>query len=119
MHATSCTPSHSCVCRLLSRTNDYELRLYDVYPYISTPYERRDEGYLALGAYMDGQNTESAQMNSTQPIVMRYEPATVSLLCAFLLQMHESTFCYQPSMTPQCAAVPAVMIAVHKSMCRS
>ena len=63
--------------RILSKTEDYELRLYDVYPYISTPYERRDEGYLALGAYMDGQNSDAVKMNSTQPIVMRYEPSTV------------------------------------------
>lgn len=43
-----------------------------------TPYERRDEGFLALGSYMEGRNSESARMNLTQPIVMRYEPATVS-----------------------------------------
>ena len=27
---------------------------------------------------MEGRNSESARMNLTQPIVMRYEPATVS-----------------------------------------
>ena len=65
--------------RTVKKTEDYELRLYDVYPFVNTPYERRDEGYLTLGAYMDGHNSESAKMNTTQPIVMRYEPATVHL----------------------------------------
>ncbi|KAL3160470.1 hypothetical protein ABBQ32_010787 [Trebouxia sp. C0010 RCD-2024] len=63
-------------CRLLKTTRDYELRIYDVYPFATTPYERRDEGFLALGSYMEGRNSESARMNLTQPIVMRYEPAT-------------------------------------------
>lgn len=61
----------------MKKTEHYELRLYDVFTFINTPYERRDEGYLVLGAYMDGQNSESAKMNQTQPVVMRYEPATV------------------------------------------
>lgn len=63
-------------CRLLKQTDDYELRMYDVYPFVTTPYERRDEGYLALGSYMEGRNADSAKMNLTQPIMMRYEPAT-------------------------------------------
>ena len=64
--------------RLLKSTKDYELRIYDVYPFVTTPYERRDEGFLALGSYMEGHNSEAARMNLTQPIVMRYESATVS-----------------------------------------
>jgi len=71
--------NNSCIaCRLLKQTDDYELRMYDVYPFVTTPYERRDEGYLALGSYMEGRNADSAKMNLTQPIMMRYEPATVS-----------------------------------------
>ena len=69
--------------RLLKSTDDYELRLYDVYPFVTTPYERRDEGYIALGSYMEGENAESVKMNMTQPIMMRYEPATVS--CALCI----------------------------------
>ena len=71
-------------CRLLKSTKDYELRIYDVYPFATTPYERRDEGFLALGSYMEGRNSESARMNLTQPIVMRYEPATVSAQLSML-----------------------------------
>lgn len=63
-------------CRILKSTKDYELRIYDVYPFVTTPYQRRDEGYLALGSYMEGHNADSAKMNLTQPIMMRYEPAT-------------------------------------------
>lgn len=74
------THSADTFCRLLKSTKDYELRIYDVYPFATTPYERRDEGFLALGSYMEGRNSESARMNLTQPIVMRYEPATVSTL---------------------------------------
>ena len=73
------SPGGTLSCRLLKTTRDYELRIYDVYPFATTPYERRDEGFLALGSYMEGQNSESAKMTVTQPIVMRYEPATVSL----------------------------------------
>lgn len=36
-------------------------------------YQRRDEGFLALGAYMDGKNEEGAAMAQTQPVIMRYE----------------------------------------------
>ncbi len=53
--------------------------MYDVYPFVTTAYERRDEGYLALGSYMEGCNADAAKMNLTQPIMMRYEPATVSI----------------------------------------
>ena len=72
---------HACLRRLLQRTEDYDLRIYDVYTFVTTPYERRDEGYLALGSYMEGRNSEAARMNLTQPIVMRYEPAAVSIIC--------------------------------------
>lgn len=98
-----------CMCRILSKTEDYELRLYDVYPYISTPYERRDEGFLALGAYMDGHNSESVRMNSTQPVVMRYEPSTVHITSVLYLPLH-SCWALSQAMTTflTYASIPAL-----------
>ena len=78
LKAVSHTINAGFACRILKSTKDYELRIYDVYPFVTTPYQRRDEGYLALGSYMEGRNADSAKMNLTQPIMMRYEPATVS-----------------------------------------
>jgi len=42
---------------LLKRADGYDLRLYgDLYACVEMPYERRDEPYLLLGAYIDGDN---------------------------------------------------------------
>ncbi|EIE23057.1 hypothetical protein COCSUDRAFT_53493 [Coccomyxa subellipsoidea C-169] len=38
------------------------------------PYERRDEGYLGLGAYFDGANVQGLRLRQTQPVVMRFNP---------------------------------------------
>jgi hypothetical protein len=48
-------------------------RLYEVYPVVEVQYQRRDEGYLALGTYFDGQNAAGVKFQETQPVVMRYE----------------------------------------------
>ncbi|KAK9903516.1 hypothetical protein WJX75_007851 [Coccomyxa subellipsoidea] len=38
------------------------------------PYERRDEGYIGLGAYFDGANGQGVRLRQTQPVVMRFKP---------------------------------------------
>lgn len=55
-------------------TQFYDLRLYNVYPVVEIDYTRREEGYLALGGYIDGDNQTGTAFNYTQPVVMRYEP---------------------------------------------
>eukprot|EP00878_Enallax_costatus_P038980 GHUV01044484.1.p1 GENE.GHUV01044484.1~~GHUV01044484.1.p1 ORF type:complete len:166 (+),score=49.13 GHUV01044484.1:738-1235(+) len=49
-------------------------RLYDVYPVIEMDYERREQGYLALGSYQDGANETGSKFGFTQPVVMCYHP---------------------------------------------
>lgn len=39
-----------------------------------TQYERRDEGFLALGSYFDGANEEGLLLTESQPLVMTYYP---------------------------------------------
>ena len=96
--------------RLVKKTEHYEIRLYGVYTFINTPYERRDEGYLVLGAYMDGQNSESAKMNQTQPVVMRYEPATVVThlpVCATMNKQRAVTLHFKTLACADCALLPS------------
>lgn len=59
---------------IFKQTKQYDLRLYDVYPVVEVQYQRRDEGYLALGTYFDGRNSASLKFQESQPVVMRYEP---------------------------------------------
>lgn len=60
--------------KVIGKTEGYEVRLYDTYLYVSTPYDRRDEGIGALSSYFDGQNSVEVKIPATQPVVMQYEP---------------------------------------------
>ena len=55
-------------------------RLYGVFPVVEMSYEQRQQGYAALGAYIDGDNVEGTRYKNTQPVVMAYAPG-VSLSC--------------------------------------
>ncbi|CAL8465489.1 g5025 [Coccomyxa elongata] len=59
---------------VVSNQTKYDLRFFDAYPVIRMPYERRDEGYIGLGAYFDGDNSEGVRLRQTQPVVMRFSP---------------------------------------------
>ncbi len=50
-------------------------RLYEVHPVVQMPYQQRAEGYVALGAYIDGGNASSIKFCYTQPVVMKYLPS--------------------------------------------
>ncbi len=43
---------------MVSKAKDYQLRFYDVYPVVEMEYEQRQEGYAALGSFIDGDNAE-------------------------------------------------------------
>lgn len=45
-----------------------------MYPVVEVDYDRREQGYLALGAYQDGANESGSKFGFTQPIVMCYHP---------------------------------------------
>ena len=66
--------------QVLQKGTAYDLRFYEVYPVVEMDYQRREEGYLALGSYQDGANSSSSRHGHTQPVVMCYHP-DVSLLC--------------------------------------
>ena len=59
---------------IVSRQQSYDLRFLDAYTVVRMPYARRDEGYIGLGAYFDGQNDLGAKLAETQPVVMRFAP---------------------------------------------
>ena len=40
-------------------------------------YDRREEGFLELGSYFDGSNSEGIMLNETQPIIMRHDQRRV------------------------------------------
>lgn len=45
-----------------------------MYPVVEMEYQRREEGYAALGGYFDGENDLDALFSYTQPVVMTYYP---------------------------------------------
>lgn len=58
----------------LMRGDGYSLRLYDSHFVVRTSYVRRDEGFDALGGYMDGRNEAAARLPAPQPVIMTYFP---------------------------------------------
>jgi hypothetical protein len=66
--------------QVLQKGTAYDLRFYEVYPVVEMDYQRREEGYLALGSYQDGANSSSSRYGHTQPVVMCYHP-DVSVSC--------------------------------------
>jgi hypothetical protein len=60
--------------RVLQKGAAYDLRFYEVYPVVEMDYQRREEGYLALGSYQGGGNSIKSRYGHTQPVVMCYQP---------------------------------------------
>lgn len=48
--------------------------MYQAYAVVEMEYQRREEGYLALGEYMGGANAAKSRFAFTAPVVMRYFP---------------------------------------------
>jgi hypothetical protein len=59
---------------VLQKGAAYDLRFYEVYPVVEMDYQRREEGYLALGSYQGGGNSSKSRYGHTQPVVMCYHP---------------------------------------------
>lgn len=60
--------------QVLQKGTAYDLRFYEVFPVVECDYQRREQGYLALGSYQDGANSSSSRFGHTQPVVMSYHP---------------------------------------------
>lgn len=60
--------------QVLQKGTAYDLRFYEVFPVVECDYQRREEGYLALGSYQDGDNSSRSRFGHTQPVVMSYHP---------------------------------------------
>jgi hypothetical protein len=60
------------VLQTIVRAKDYSLRLYGVYPVVEMAYVQRQEGYAALGSFIDGDNAERVRFAYTQPVTMCY-----------------------------------------------
>lgn len=53
------------------------------YPVVEMQYQRRDDGFLGLGSYFDGGNTDRIMMKETQPVIMRYDLGRVRFVIGF------------------------------------
>jgi len=78
--AESPSPTYATVLK----RDGYELRLYKPYFAVCTPYNARDEGYLAISSYMDGDNTGKMMLTPTQPMLMAYIPGEPKRMSLFL-----------------------------------
>lgn len=78
--------------QVLQKGSRYDLRLYTPHPVVEMDYERREQGYLALGSYCDGSaNSSSTRFGHTQPVVMCYHPdVSGSQLLHMARQLHLS-----------------------------
>lgn len=63
---------------VVSKTADYDLRLYSPHFAVECDYSRRDEGYEKVGSYSSGANEAGARFAAAQPVVMHYPPGTAS-----------------------------------------
>lgn len=59
----------------IQKMQGYDLRLLSPHPVASITYQRRDEGFLALGAYLSGANAERKRCIETQPVMMTHDPS--------------------------------------------
>ena len=74
---------------VIRKGTEYDLRIFEAYTVVCMAYERRDEGYVGLGGYFDGANSAGARLRGSQPVVMRFSPQVLPLLCTFVLHaMH-------------------------------
>ena len=60
----------------VQRMQGYDLRLLKPHPVASITYQRRDEGFLALGSYLSGANAENRKCIETQPVLMTHDPCS-------------------------------------------
>ncbi|GFR46101.1 hypothetical protein Agub_g7581 [Astrephomene gubernaculifera] len=86
---------------VIHKAKDYTLRLYDVYPVVEMEYVRREEGYAALGAYIDGANEAGRRFPHTQPVIMCYQPDGRKVM-----QMYLATPAAAPDTASAAAAAP-------------
>eukprot|EP00898_Chlorokybus_atmophyticus_P000210 jgi/Chlat1/118/Chrsp1S03207 len=57
---------------VLKADDKYEVRMYTAHVVVETEYERRPDGYLALGEYAGGENAEGVKLIDTAPVTMDY-----------------------------------------------
>lgn len=63
---------------VVSKTPDYDLRIYAAHFAVECDYERRDEGYEKVGSYASGANADGARFVPSQPVVMHFPPGTAA-----------------------------------------
>lgn len=63
---------------VVSKTEDYDLRLYASHFAVECEYVRRDEGFEKVGSYASGANEAGARFAESQPVVMHFPPGTAA-----------------------------------------
>ena len=67
---------------VVSKTPDYDLRLYAPHFAVECDYARRDEGFEKVASYAAGANEAGARFAESQPVVMHYPPGTAKVAAA-------------------------------------
>ena len=67
---------------IVSKTPDYDLRLYAPHFAVECDYSRRDEGYEKVGSYASGANESGTRFAPSQPVVMHFPPGTAAVAAA-------------------------------------
>ena len=61
-------------CEVVRESEGFQLRFYPPFICASVAYEKRDEGFLALGEYLGGANAEGIKLVQTQPVFLTIRP---------------------------------------------
>jgi hypothetical protein len=69
----------------ISKTDNYDLRLLQPHTVVATRYQRRDEGFLALGGYLSGANERQTRCVETQPVVMTFRPDGTKMMQIYVV----------------------------------
>lgn len=75
----------------IQKTENYDLRLIQPHTVVSTPYQRRDEGFLLLGGYLSGNNEKGLRCVETQPVVMTFRPDGSKMMQIYVVPRESET----------------------------
>lgn len=81
-------------CEVIENLADFQLRFYPPFVVAAVDYQKRDEGYLAIGDYISGANAAGTRLIQTQPVFLTLRPG------ASPSDLHKTMSVYVPSVAP-------------------
>jgi len=73
----------------IEKRGKYQLKLIQPHPVAVTQYQRRVAGFVALGAYLSGENDSHSICIETQPIVMTHNPGDPKIMQVYVVPSDE------------------------------